>query len=290
LCNKKSKLLREKIVMYSIAKSALLIFILGVFFKSPNLLAQESQSHQRKAIYLVSRNISNRVPRVYDGELIFDDKSSVFTYAKDLPDKGEERKYDGEQNRMVISKGSGTDAIGSIFYSDFVGGKTVQRTRFQGRSFIISDTLRTPDWTLLDDTKEINGMKCQKATAAVHGREYETWFSTDIPLPYGPWKLHGLPGLILEAHSTDGEISFEFSEIQPMLSGHHEIVPPSIGHKIEGYANFFELQDKKAEEIFKAAQAQFAEHQQSIETNSTTTIAIKRPSGGVSRIEKTPTF
>ncbi|MCD8387066.1 MAG: GLPGLI family protein [Bacteroidales bacterium] len=54
-------------------------------------------------------------------------------------------------------------------------------------------------WEIADSVKEILGYVCQLATADYHGRKWLAWFAPEIPLQEGPWKLSGLPGLILEA-------------------------------------------------------------------------------------------
>jgi len=264
-------------------KTVLLLFVLGIILFNGFLFGQTSLSAQGKVVYIVSQNQEYNIPYVCDAELLFDEKTSLYTDGKNVRDTEDMQKYDENGNLFIYKGRKGGSDRGTVFHSDFVNGKTVQRDFVQGRAFIVSDTLRTPEWKLLDDTKEINGMKCQKAKARVYGREYEAWFTTDIP--YGPWKLHGLPGLILEARSTDGEVDFEIREIQQIMDEPQEILPPSEGQKIEGYANFFALQDKKTEEWIKAARARAAERQQA--SGSTATVSLK---GGVRRIEKTPTF
>ena len=62
------------------------------------------------------------------------------------------------------------------------------------------DTLNAPQWTMTDSTREVLGYTCQQATADFRGRHWTAWFATDIPVSDGPWKLGGLPGLILEAY------------------------------------------------------------------------------------------
>ncbi len=68
-------------------------------------------------------------------------------------------------------------------------------------------------WQLTDEVKNIGGYECQKATAKYGGRFYEAWFTSKIPSSDGPWKLTGLPGLILEARDTSGQINFTFKEL-----------------------------------------------------------------------------
>lgn len=65
-------------------------------------------------------------------------------------------------------------------------------------------------WKILDDKKKIWEFQCQKATCTFRGRQYEAWFTTDLPINNGPWKFQGLPGLILEIYDVNKEYSFVY--------------------------------------------------------------------------------
>lgn len=69
-------------------------------------------------------------------------------------------------------------------------------------------------WEITDSTKTILGYECVKATTAFHGRKWTAWFSPEIPVANGPWKLGGLPGIILEASTDDGKYSFSATGIE----------------------------------------------------------------------------
>ena len=73
----------------------------------------------------------------------------------------------------------------------------------EGRAGEQSSGMPTPDiaWTLTDDTLTVNGYHCQQATATFRGVAWTVWYTEEIPSSAGPWRLRGLPGLIVEAKS-----------------------------------------------------------------------------------------
>ncbi len=65
------------------------------------------------------------------------------------------------------------------------------------------------EWRIVEDsTKSVLGYQCIMATTVYHGRKWTAWFAPEIPVCDGPWKLRGLPGLILEASEEKGHHSF----------------------------------------------------------------------------------
>ncbi len=65
------------------------------------------------------------------------------------------------------------------------------------------------DWKLIDETKIINTINCKKAEVSYKGRNWTAWYSAEIPLPYGPYKFSGLPGLIIKITDNKGDYDFE---------------------------------------------------------------------------------
>ena len=64
------------------------------------------------------------------------------------------------------------------------------------------------DWKYEDETREVMGYECRKATTRWRGRDWTAWYS-EIPVSAGPWKFNGLPGLILRLEDSKGEHMFE---------------------------------------------------------------------------------
>ena len=77
------------------------------------------------------------------------------------------------------------------------------------KPYYYSEELELTGWEVLESFKTIFDYECQAAVKEYKGRKWIVWFTYDIPLPAGPWKLCGLPGLILQASTDDGLFAFE---------------------------------------------------------------------------------
>lgn len=81
------------------------------------------------------------------------------------------------------------------------------------RGYRIKSKIPQIKWEIKDDKKTIANYTCQNAIGSYGGRTYNVWFAPDLPFQDGPWKLSGLPGLILEVHDDKNEVSFIAKEI-----------------------------------------------------------------------------
>lgn len=69
-------------------------------------------------------------------------------------------------------------------------------------------------WTIKDDTLTIAGMACQRADIRFGGRDWIAWFAPEIPIPDGPYKFCGLPGLIVSIADSQQHWQFDLTHIR----------------------------------------------------------------------------
>lgn len=72
------------------------------------------------------------------------------------------------------------------------------------------------DWKLENETKTSGQYNLQKATTNYGGREWVAWFSKDINISEGPYKLKGLPGLIFELNDSNNNFIFKLVKSQKL--------------------------------------------------------------------------
>ena len=76
--------------------------------------------------------------------------------------------------------------------------------------FVYTDSVPSIQWEFSpEESTSIVGYECNKATADFAGRTYTAWFTPEIPLPFGPYKFGGLPGLILKIEDAERQFVWE---------------------------------------------------------------------------------
>lgn len=112
-----------------------------------------------------------------------------------------------------------------------------------------SENLPLQEWEISDETDDICGYTCQKATCRWRGRDYVAWFTPDIPVSAGPWKFGGLPGLIMKIADSTNTYSWEATEVKNGAFPIYE--PEGAKYKESTREKVQELQRKLNENYFK---------------------------------------
>lgn len=77
----------------------------------------------------------------------------------------------------------------------------------------IKDTVNLK-WKLGNKSDTIAGYYCKNAYTSFRGRNYIAWYTPDVPLPYGPYKFSGLPGLIVKINDIQNSHIFELKGLE----------------------------------------------------------------------------
>lgn len=91
---------------------------------------------------------------------------------------------------------------------------TCREVAFSWGTYSYEEELPRIDWREVPDSvRTIGGYESHLAVCDLRGRQWRCWYAPEIKVSEGPYKLMGLPGLILEAYSEDGEIDLSFVSV-----------------------------------------------------------------------------
>ncbi len=91
-------------------------------------------------------------------------------------------------------------------------GETTVRDAIFPKEFEGYEPTPSLDWTLTADTLSINGYRCSRAEVTFRGVRWTAWYTEEVPSSVGPWRLRGLPGLIVKA--TGDAHTFTLTELR----------------------------------------------------------------------------
>jgi GLPGLI family protein len=177
--------------------------------------------------YVESLGLGNAQGLDYNSMLIFDQNYSNYVTGKESLEKIEKitetKKVEVDGEVIAVFNGLGVTKEGNqVFYSK--KDRFMLSTLYFKEVFYINDSIVNINWKITKETKKIGKFNCKKATTNFRGRKYIAWYTIDIPVSYGPWKLQGLPGLILEAYDTDKFVYWYFKNIDYPTNSKDEVV------------------------------------------------------------------
>lgn len=149
------------------------------------------------------------------------------------------------KGRIEIGMAGVKSGTPSSIFKKTAETKMVSVEPFLGKTYIIEEKIPVINWQISGETKTIEGLSCQKATAQFKGRDYEAWFCAQLPYSNGPWKLGGLPGLIIEAYDTKRQVVFKFAGYEDISNEAVTISYPS---------NTIKTTDKELKQLKEAVQ------------------------------------
>ncbi|MDR6966591.1 GLPGLI family protein [Flavobacterium arsenatis] len=150
--------------------------------------------------------------------MVFNKEKSYYVTAKDSLEKTEnidkQTTYSNDDEKSAsIHLGMKVSRIGDqVFYN--TKKNTIWSNFLRGNQVFVNEIATKIDWKISNETKKIGNFTCKKATALFRGRNYTAWFTSEIPVPFGPWKLNGLPGLILEAYDSEKNVFWYFKSVE----------------------------------------------------------------------------
>lgn len=131
-----------------------------------------------------------------NGVTLYKNSSGVKNIESFENNKSDDQIAGNATNKSETSYKVSNKFIDKWYYKDFNKNELLFNI-YSGREFYGKDNLLDWNWQITNETKEINGFKCIKATSDAFGYFFTAWFTEDISINAGPEKFDGLPGLIL---------------------------------------------------------------------------------------------
>lgn len=224
------------------------------------LLSTLSYSQTGKITYSSVFNFKGKVNE-YRSDLYFAKNISFYQKQMDAEKKSNREQKsteDGDGRLVEINITVGNDSIGDVYYYNLRNPNIVVTRNAiykdnKPNYFVFNDSTNIK-WQLQEEYKEISGYPCQKASTTFRGRNYEAWFTSEIPLSFGPWKFNGLPGLILEIYDQTNQVYFGVEHIQiPYVDAEQHIL--ELSDPIIGHREFIEKTNQLPDHILKMIEA-----------------------------------
>ena len=170
---------------------------------------------------------------------MFKDKIPQFSttyYKYTFNDNKSVYKFDRFDEKTRLPRGFGmSNPEDDVWYNDYTTGQFINHRFILGDNYLLTGALMNIEWKLTpNETREIAGFNCRKATGIIFDSVYVFAFYTDeITISGGPMGISGLPGMILGITIPRMFTSYIATRLQVAGVDVRQITPPAKGKKKE---------------------------------------------------------
>lgn len=224
-----------------------------------------AQNNEGVVVYTQTINLHRNLPneqmkqyvpefQTYESELFFKPGETLFKPKKsDQPQEVQAGGDMGGGMRMMM-RGRRDN---TIVYRNLTTKAYLEATVFMDKEFLIegADEANSSNWKVSGKQKMVAGYPCMSATRSDslmgRPREITAWFTPAIPIQAGPQSFGGLPGLILEVDTNQGQSVITASSVAFKTLEAGVLEMPSKGKKVtrEEYRKIVEEKMKEMREM-----------------------------------------
>ena len=207
--------------------------------------------------FIDAKSVGNAKGPDNNSYLVFNKEQSYFVTAKDSLEQTDKKIEQKSYSNDDDSEGTVYNGIKLSKEGDQVVYNIKKNTMWSNvlyrKQIYVKEIAPKINWKIENETKKIGKFICKKATTIFRGRNYTAWFTTEIGVPFGPWKLNGLPGLILEAYDTNKSVYWYFKSVEYPTKTKEKVKYMTIPtkEKFLTYEEFKELQKKEQDIVIE---------------------------------------
>lgn len=130
----------------------------------------------------------------------------------DERESGIDEKKSREDYWVVVNN----DKTSKLIYS--TERKAITRIPLYKKEIIYSTDNSSMNYELTGNNKKIDIYNCQEAKLSLNGRKYIIWFTPEVPVNFGPYKINGLPGLVMEVIEETNKVKIAFKSLKKLTN------------------------------------------------------------------------
>ncbi|WP_333850765.1 GLPGLI family protein [Epilithonimonas sp.] len=198
------------------------IFILMMLFSFFGKMMSQTERYVYRTevnpdtINLVDMKVETTFLDVKNNQSLFISESKLLkdSLIAVLKSQGNLEVKKSKKNKAEFPKLANGKSIQPTFFEFFIKknyeDRAINLVENVGSKQVYYQEDRKMNWDISQQTSDFNGYKVQKATVKFGGRMWTAWFAPEIKISDGPYKLSGLPGLILKLEDDKGDYKFNF--------------------------------------------------------------------------------